>query len=146
MDFSMPLPWLALFGRLALAVALGALVGIDRELSEKAAGLRTNMLVALGASLFVLMPIQSGLVEAEPSVLGRVLQGIITGVGFIGAGSILQKSRVRGLTSAAAVWVSAGLSMAASLGQWELAVTGAVITLIILRLMKFLEKKISSSL
>jgi putative Mg2+ transporter-C (MgtC) family protein len=146
MDFSMPLPWLVLLGRLALAVALGALVGIDRELSEKAAGLRTNMLVALGASLFVLIPIQSGLVEAEPSVLGRVIQGIITGVGFIGAGSILQKSRVRGLTSAAAVWMSAGLGLAAGLGQWKLAVTGSVITLIILRLMKFVEKKISSSL
>jgi putative Mg2+ transporter-C (MgtC) family protein len=146
MDFSMPLPWLVLLGRLALAVALGALVGIDRELSEKAAGLRTNMLVALGASLFVLIPIQSGLVEAEPSVLGRVIQGIITGVGFIGAGSILQKSRVKGLTSAAAVWMSAGLGLAAGLGQWKLAVTGAMITLIILRLMKFVEKKISSSL
>jgi putative Mg2+ transporter-C (MgtC) family protein len=144
-DFA-PLPWTSLLGRLALATALGAVIGMDRELSEKAAGLRTNMLVALGSALFVLVPIQSGLAQQEFSALGRVIQGTITGVGFIGAGSILQKGRVRGLTSAAAVWISASLGIAVGLGQWKLALTGAVIALMILRLMKVLEQKITQNL
>lgn len=146
MDGLTPLSWLTVLGRLALAVALGAAIGVERELSEKAAGLRTNMLVSLGAALTVLVPIQSGLVVADPSALGRTLQGVITGVGFIGAGSILQKSRVRGLTSAAAVWVSASLGIAMGLGQWKLALTGVALTLMILRMMKLLEERITRHL
>lgn len=142
MDVLTPLPWFKLLGRLALAVGLGAAIGMEREFSEKAAGLRTNMLVALGSALFVMVPIQSGFAAEEPSSLGRVIQGIITGVGFIGAGSILQKNRVRGLTSAAAVWISASLGIAIGLGQWKLGVIGAVLALIILRLMKLLEHKL----
>jgi putative Mg2+ transporter-C (MgtC) family protein len=143
MDAFAPLGWLIVMGRLALAVGLAASIGIERELSEKAAGLRTNMLVALGTALFVLVPIQSGLAQQEPSALGRVIQGTITGVGFIGAGSILQKGRVRGLTSAAAVWISASLGIAVGLGQWELALIGAVMAVTILRLMKLLEQKMT---
>ncbi len=139
MDGFAPLSWITLLGRLALAVGMGAAIGMDRELSEKAAGLRTNMLVALGSALFVLAPIQSGLFEQEPSALGRVIQGAITGVGFIGAGSILQKNRVQGLTSAAAVWISSSLGIAVGLGQWQLGLIGAALALMILRLMKVLE-------
>jgi putative Mg2+ transporter-C (MgtC) family protein len=144
-DFA-PLPWLVMLGRLALAVALGASIGMERELSEKAAGLRTNMLVALGSTLFVLVPLQSDLAQQDPSTLGRIIQGTITGVGFIGAGSILQKGRVRGLTSAAAVWISAGLGIAVGLGQWKLAITGAGLSLLILRGVKLLEHKITQNL
>jgi putative Mg2+ transporter-C (MgtC) family protein len=144
-DFA-PLPWLVMLGRLALAVALGASIGMERELSEKAAGLRTNMLVALGSALFVLVPLQSGLAQQDPSTLGRIIQGTITGVGFIGAGSILQKGRVRGLTSAAAVGISAGLGIAVGLGQWKLAITGAGLSLLILRGVKLLEDKITQNL
>jgi putative Mg2+ transporter-C (MgtC) family protein len=144
-DFA-PLSWLDMLGRLALAVALGASIGMERELSEKAAGLRTNMLVALGTTLVVLVPIQSGLAQQEPSALGRIIQGAITGVGFIGAGAILQKNRVRGLTSAAAVWISASLGIAIGLGQWKLAITGVGLALVILRLMKLLEQKITQNL
>jgi len=132
--------WLVVVGRLLLAVVLGAFIGFDREYSKKAAGLRTNMLVALGAALFILGPIQSGLAEDNPSALARTIEGIIAGVGFIGAGSIFREERVRGLTSAAAVWISAGLGIAAGLGEWQIGLLGATFALIILRLMKWLEK------
>jgi putative Mg2+ transporter-C (MgtC) family protein len=131
-EFS-PISWLVVVGRLLLAIALGAAIGLDREFGEKAAGLRTNMLVALGAALFVLVPVQSGLAAADATALARSLQGIITGVGFVGAGSILRADRVHGLTSATAVWIS---------GLWQLGLVGAGFALAILRYLKFLEKQL----
>lgn len=135
-----PIPWLELSSRLLLAILLGAVIGLERELDDKAAGLRTNMLVCLGSALFVLAPIQSGVVEVDNSVMGRILEGIITGVGFVGAGSIMRQERVRGLTSAAAVWVSAGLGVAAGLGEWKLGLLGAVLAFTILRILKQIER------
>lgn len=134
-----PTSWLNLMGRVALALALSVIIGWDREYASKAAGLRTNMLVSLGAALFILIPLQSGIAQQDASVLGRSLQGIITGVGFVGAGSILRGDRVRGLTSAAAVWISAALGVAAGMGLWQLGLIGAVAAIAILRLMKWLE-------
>ncbi|MGB3309810.1 MAG: MgtC/SapB family protein [Nodosilinea sp.] len=137
-----PISWLTAAGRLGIAILLAALIGLDRELSNKAAGLRTNMLVSLGAALFVLTTIQSGLVQSDSTAMARTLQGIVTGVGFVGAGSILREDRVRGLTSATAVWISAGVGVAAGLGQWQLGLLGAGFALIILRVVKFVEKHI----
>jgi putative Mg2+ transporter-C (MgtC) family protein len=134
--------WLDVLGRLLLAIALSSLIGLDREYSQKAAGLRTNMLVSLGAAVFVLVPIQSGLTGADSTALARSLQGIITGVGFIGAGSVLRGDRVRGLTSAAAVWISAGIGIASGLGQWQIGLIATGLALMILRLVKFLEKQL----
>lgn len=136
-----PITWLAIAGRLAIASALGAIIGIDREFSHKAAGLRTNMLVSLGAALFTVVPIQSGMAQADGTVMARILQGIITGVGFVGAGSILREDRVRGLTSATAIWVSAGAGVAAGLGLWQLGFLGTGFALVILRLVKFVEDR-----
>jgi len=116
-------------------------IGIDRELGEKAAGLRTNMLVSLGAALFVLVPIQVELTATDTTALARTLQGIITGVGFVGAGSILREGRVRGLTSATAVWISAALGISAGLGLWQLGLMGMGFAIAILRLIKLLEKR-----
>lgn len=135
-----PIPWPNIAARLCTAVVFGAVIGIDREYSDKPAGLRTNMLVALGAALFVLVPIQSGVAESDSTALARTLQGIITGVGFVGAGSILREGQVRGLTSATAVWISAGVGVAAGLGDWPLSFIGTVLALVILRLVKFAEK------
>ena len=140
MDTFSPIPWLVVAGRLLLAIALGSAIGLDREFGQKAAGLRTNMLVSLGAALFVLIPIQSRLAGSDPTALARTLQGIITGVGFVGAGSILREDRVRGLTSATAVWISAGLGLAAGLGLWKLGLIGAGFALTILRFIKIFEK------
>ncbi len=137
-----PIPWINVAGHLAVAVILGALIGLDREYSHKAAGLRTNMLVSLGSALFMTATIQSGMAEVEGTALPRALQGVITGVGFVGAGSILRENRVRGLTSATAVWVSAGAGVAAGLGLWQLGLMGTGFALIILRLVKFAEDQI----
>lgn len=137
-----PTSWLEAIGRLVLSTALGALIGLDRELGDKAAGLRTNMLVSLGAALFVLIPVQSDFVQADTSALGRTIQGIITGVGFVGAGSVLREERVRGLTSAAAIWVSAGVGAAAGLGHWQLGSLATGFALLILRLVKLIERRL----
>ncbi|MBE9108684.1 MgtC/SapB family protein [Nodosilinea sp. LEGE 07298] len=142
MDPLSPIPWLNATGRLGIAILFAAIIGLDREFNNKPAGLRTNMLVSLGAALFVLVTVQSGLVQTDSSSMARTLQGIITGVGFVGAGSILREDRVRGLTSATAVWISAGVGVAAGLGQWQLGLLGTGFALIILRLMKFAEKHI----
>lgn len=137
-----PMSWWVVVARFLLALGLGALIGLDRELSHKAAGLRTNMLVTLGTALLVIAPIQSGLAEADGSNLARVIQGVVTGVGFVGAGSIFREDRVRGLTSAAAVWVSAGVGIAAGLGQWQAGLLGTLLALGILRVVKWLESYI----
>lgn len=142
MDPLSPIPWLDAAGRLGTAILFAAIIGLDREFSKKPAGLRTNMLVSLGAALFVLVTVQSGLVQSDSSSMARILQGIITGVGFVGAGSIMREDRVRGLTSATAVWISAGVGVAAGLGQWKLGLLSTVFALIILRLIKFAEKNI----
>src|SRR5690348_3977294 len=95
------------FARLVVAVVLGGLVGYEREWENKSAGLRTHMLVALGAALFILVPIEAGM---KTDALARVVQGLTTGIGFLGAGTILQmpaQRRVKGLTTAASIWVTA---------------------------------------
>jgi len=132
--------------RLGLAILAGGLVGLERQLDHKPAGLRTHMLVSLGASLFILISIQSGMAQAEPSVVSRIMQGMIAGIGFLGAGEIFSVAtvqpsdpRIQGLTSAAAIWVSAALGTAAGCGLWLLSLAGAGLTLLILRMIKKLE-------
>ena len=103
--------------RLGMAGLLGGLLGWEREHAGKAAGVRTHMLVAMGAALFVLVSQQAGISPADNS---RVLQGIIAGVGFLGAGTILKgdaESQVKGLTTAAGIWLTAAIGVAAGLGQ-----------------------------
>ncbi|MBD0270030.1 MgtC/SapB family protein [Pseudanabaena sp. FACHB-2040] len=136
------LPWPELLARLLLALLLGSVVGLDRELGQKSAGLRTNMLVSLGTALFILSTVQSGTTETSSDALPRVIQGVATGVGFVGAGSIFQRDRVHGLTSAAAIWVSAAVGVAAALGQWQLGLIGVTLTLITLRVFKWVESAI----
>jgi putative Mg2+ transporter-C (MgtC) family protein len=102
--------------RLLTAALLGGLIGAERESVGKAAGLRTHMLVALGAALFVVAPAASGLGEGD---LSRIIQGIAAGIGFIGAGTILKltdREEIRGLTTAASVWVTASIGVASAVG------------------------------
>ena len=118
--------------RLGVAATMGALLGLERERSGKAAGVRTHMLVATGAAIFVLIPQQ---MQMSDEGLSRVIQGIITGVGFLGAGTILKSAReetVRGLTTAAGLWLTAGIGIAAGLGREGSAVLSTVLALIIL--------------
>jgi putative Mg2+ transporter-C (MgtC) family protein len=121
--------------RLLLAALLGGLVGFQRELVGKAAGLRTHMLVALGSAFFVLIPYQAGMPLAD---LSRVLQGIITGVGFLGAGTILKRptgEHIEGLTTAAGLWLTAAVGCAAGMGREASAVLGTVLAFLILALL-----------
>ena len=118
--------------RLVVAGLLGGLVGYQRELSGKSAGVRTHMLVALGACLFVLVPQQAG---AGIDDMSRVIQGLVAGVGFLGAGAIIsgnQASGPRGLTTAAGIWLTAAIGVSAGLGRESLAVLSTVIALTVL--------------
>jgi putative Mg2+ transporter-C (MgtC) family protein len=137
--------------RLSLAILAGALVGWEREAAAKPAGLRTHMLVSFGSAIFVLTSIQTGAVEQSADVLSRVMQGVIAGIGFLGGGEIFSTTRsnsdqirVKGLTSAAAIWVSASLGMAIGTGLWQLGILGAGITFLILWGVKKFEAWIAS--
>jgi putative Mg2+ transporter-C (MgtC) family protein len=118
--------------RLLVAAILGGLLGFEREQKGKAAGLRTHMLVALGAALFVLIPQEAGVSDAD---LTRVLQGLIAGVGFLGAGTIIKGSgdeEIKGLTTAAGIWLTAAIGVAAGMGREATAVLSTLLALGIL--------------
>lgn len=120
--------------RLMAATLLGAVVGFQREKVGKPAGLRTHMLVSLGTAVFVLACSGVGM---SSDGLSRVIQGIVTGIGFLGAGSILKLSEerdIQGLTTAAGVWMTAAIGVAVGLGSLGVAVLSTVFTLIILTL------------
>ena len=128
--------------RLMVAVILGGLIGYEREWQGKAAGLRTHMMVALGSALFVLAPAMS---EMEVSDMSRVLQGIIAGIGFLGAGAIIKSqgsNDVRGLTTAASIWLTAAVGVTAGMGRELLAVVATLLALFILGALKRLELNI----
>lgn len=118
--------------RLLAAILLGALVGLQRERAGKAAGLRTHILVALGTTMFVLASTSSGM---SLDGVSRVIQGLATGIGFIGAGAILKLSdtrEIQGLTTAAGIWMTAAIGVAIGLGNLGLALLATVLTWIIL--------------
>jgi len=120
--------------RLLLAALLGGALGYERERSGQAAGIRTHMLVAMGAALFVLVPHQAGMAIDG---LGRVVQGIVTGVGFLGAGAIIKhrsRETVHGLTTAAGVWMTAAIGVACGLGRETTAVISTILALAVLSL------------
>ncbi|MCE3254414.1 MAG: MgtC/SapB family protein [Cellvibrio sp.] len=121
--------------RLLMAALLGGILGFEREHRGKAAGIKTHMLVAVGSALFVLIPQQAGLSEAE---LSRVVQGVIAGIGFLGAGSILKgpdEKDLKGLTTAAGIWLTAAIGVAAGLGRESSAILCTVLALAILVVM-----------
>ncbi len=126
--------------RLLVAVALGGMLGYERESVGASAGLRTHMLVSLGSALFVLIPLQAGM---EIGDLSRVLQGVTAGIGFIGAGAILkhhQKDDVKGVTTAASVWLTAAVGIAAGMGREATAVLSALFALVILSILRMKTK------
>lgn len=118
--------------RLVAALIIGTLIGFQRELSHKPAGLRTHLLVALGTALLVIAAVNSGM---KPSDVSRVIQGLITGIGFLGGGTILkltQEHEIRGLTTAAGIWLTAAASIAAGLGEYAAAFIGVLFALAVL--------------
>ena len=116
--------------RLLLAAGLGAALGVEREYRQKPAGLRTNILIALGSALFTIV---SALVGHEAGNTDRISAQIVTGIGFLGGGAILRSgTTVLGMTTAATIWVNAAIGMAAGAGQFMLATVAAALTLVVL--------------
>ena len=131
--------------RLVLAALIGGVLGYERERKARRAGVRTHMLVAVGAALFVLGPLQSGMPIEDMS---RVLQGVVQGIGFLGAGAIIVRSaqhQVEGLTTAASIWVTAGIGVIVGLGLEATAILSAVIVLIILAVVPYIVPQVTSS-
>ena len=132
--------------RLVVAALLGAVIGLDREYRAKDAGFRTHFLVALGSALFMVISqygftdmLQGGAVSLDPS---RIAAQVVTGIGFIGAGTIiLQKKIVRGLTTAAGLWVTSAIGLACGAGMYVIAVVATVLTLIGLELFGMLWRR-----
>ena len=120
--------------RLAAAVGVGALIGLDRELRRKPAGLRTLALVALGSAVFIIETIDTTR-GVYTDATSRVIQGIVTGVGFLGAGSIMRSAdeeSVRGLTTAASIWLAAAAGIACGLANWPLVLVGGALGVLVL--------------
>jgi putative Mg2+ transporter-C (MgtC) family protein len=137
--------------RLGAAVIVGGLIGWNRQISGKPAGLRTHMLVSLGAALIVLIPVQANPAHSADG-LSRAIQGVATGIGFLGAGEILHRpsakgngETVKGLTSAAALWTTAALGMVSGCGLWATSIIGTVLVLFILTVVQHLEKYIKQT-
>jgi putative Mg2+ transporter-C (MgtC) family protein len=130
--------------RLVLAIFLGGLLGYEREVKGKAAGVRTHMLVCLGASVFVMLLELDG---ADHDAMSRVIQGVVAGIGFLCAGTILKGENiadVKGLTTAAGLWATAAIGVAVGLGHEATAVLGTLMALLILHVMPLLLDSRSS--
>lgn len=118
--------------RLTAAAFLAALVGLQRERAGKSAGVRTHMLVGLGTALYVVTCLEAGMPISDVS---RVVQGMATGIGFLGAGTIIKRAdehEISGLTTAAGIWMTAAVGAAAGMGRWGSATVSVVLALIIL--------------
>lgn len=127
--------------RLISATLLGAIIGFEREKAGKPAGLRTHILVSLGTAIVVLACAGGGM---DADGLSRVIQGIVTGIGFIGAGSILKREEerdIQGLTTAAGIWMTAAIGIACGLGTLGLALIATVLTLIVLGVLGVIEAR-----
>ena len=140
--------------RLIMALVVGCMIGFNRQQGGRPAGMRTFMLVSMGAALFVMIPLQAegGNSYDATNALSRTIQGVATGVGFLGAGLILQESpritavpRVRHLTTAACIWTSAGLGAAIGCGLWQMGLIGGLLTLITLSGVKRINQSIGFS-
>jgi len=127
--------------RMIAAIIFGSIIGFERERAGKAAGLRTHMLVALGTCVFVLACAGYGM---SSDGLSRVIQGIVTGIGFLGAGSILkinEERDIQGLTTAAGIWMTAAIGVAVGLGTLGLAIIATILTLIVLMVIGQIDYK-----
>lgn len=137
--------------RLTVAAAVGIAVGFNRELRGKPLGMRTLALVAVGSAIVTLAAIDFQNLREHPDAASRLvqgaIQGVLAGIGFIGAGVVLhdrESGTVHGLTTAATVWVTAALGIACALADWTLVITGVVLTLLILFVLGWIEKRTMS--
>ena len=135
--------------RLLVAAGTGLLIGIDSDMNDKPVGMRTLSLVALGSALVSISVIEFQNLRDHPDAISRVIQGVVagvlTGVGFIGAGVILHDAKaktVHGLTTAATVWIAAGLGIACALGAWLLVGAAIAVTLLVLFVLGWVERRL----
>ncbi|GEN26775.1 Mg(2+) transporter [Halovibrio variabilis] len=143
-DFNDLSEFIILVVRLLMAILLGGLLGLERQQSGKAAGVRTHMLVCMGAALFVLIPQQAGISDSEMS---RVIQGVIAGIGFLCAGSIItgkDDQAATGLTTAAGIWFTAAIGIAVGLGREQTAVLCTLLAWLVLYVVPFFSRSISN--
>jgi putative Mg2+ transporter-C (MgtC) family protein len=141
-----PLDWsefLDFLIRLVVATAAGGAMGLERQMQDRWAGLRTHMMVSLGSAVFTITGVLAA--ESSPADLTRVIQGVATGVGFLGAGTILKltkKKEIHGLTTAGSIWMAAGLGIAAGMANYALALAGVCISLFVLAVVRHFEHKV----
>ena len=129
--------------RLTAAVLCGAAIGFERQRAGKAAGLRTHILVAAGTTVFILACLGAGMTTNSDGI-SRVIQGIITGIGFVGAGSILKREtekNISGVTTSAGIWMTAAIGVTVGLGALGLAILATILTLVILRVTIWFERQ-----
>jgi putative Mg2+ transporter-C (MgtC) family protein len=127
--------------RLVTATLLGAAIGFERQRAGKAAGLRTHILVSAGTTVFILACLGAGM-KANSDGISRVIQGIITGIGFVGAGSILKREtekNIQGVTTSAGIWMTAAIGVTAGLGALGIAILATILTLVVLRVTIWFE-------
>ena len=141
----------AIVARILIAAALGGFIGIERELRDQPAGFRTHLLVALGSCLFALVGafgFQGFLAEGQPALsadMTRVASQIVVGIGFLGGGTILREGMtIRGLTTAASLWVTAAVGLAVAIGFYVGAIVVAIVAIVALAGLKPLEKRFTS--
>jgi putative Mg2+ transporter-C (MgtC) family protein len=127
---------------LATAMVLGGLIGLERQLHNKPAGLRTNMMICMAAAVFTLLCRSLGGADAD----SRVIQGVITGVGFLGAGALMHtQGNVHGLTTAATIWLVTAVGIACGLGRYETAAVTTIWTLVVLWGLSPLDRKLKQN-
>lgn len=140
--FDISLPWVQILLRIGCAVLIGGAVGVEREYKNRPAGMRTHVLVCLGACMIALLEsiLRQDLVTGEGNVtlnIGRMSAQVISGIGFLGAGTIfMAQKKIAGLTTAASLWNVACLGLAAGFGYWHVALLGCVIVLVVLTLLQ----------
>ena len=133
--------------RLIAATLFGAVIGYERQRAGKAAGLRTHILVAAGTAMFILGCEGAG-IRTDSDAISRVIQGIITGIGFVGAGSIIKRDSerdIQGVTTSAGIWMTAAIGVTVGLGMIGLALMATVLSLLILRVTVYFERRLSKT-
>lgn len=130
--------------RLLIAAILGGILGYEREQKGKSAGIKTHMLVAIGSALFVFIPQQAGVSDVD---LTRIIQGLAAGIGFLGAGTIIKgndEESIKGLTTAAGIWLTAAIGIAAGMGREATAVLSTLLALAILYLIPLVAQRLGA--
>jgi putative Mg2+ transporter-C (MgtC) family protein len=146
--FETQTPFLEVVLRMGIAIILGGLIGLERELKDRPAGLRTNMMVSLAAATFTLLSAELISESTERSEIIRIdtlriIEAVISGVAFLGAGAIIRAGRdVRGLTTGASLWMSGSIGVSSGGGYYVIAVTATILALIVLYLLNHFEKRL----